>query len=140
MAVRGRKNEYYEEKWWDEECHSKEVALNTALKELRRGEISEEEWRKQRREYKNFLENKKWNKGKEWLLEMEKDKGMKLFWGAVRSNKRYGAQVDSSTAERWKDHFREQHILEQTTEESLEGREIAVEEEGKGYRTYRLRR
>ena len=96
MEVRGRKNEYYEEKLWDEECHSKKVALNTALRELSRGEISEEEWRKKRRKDKNFLENKKCSKGKEWLLEMEKDKGMKLFWEAVRSNKRYGAQVDSS--------------------------------------------
>ena len=58
MEICGRKNEYYEEKWWDEECHSKKVALNKALRELRRGEISEEEWRKQRRKYKNFLENK----------------------------------------------------------------------------------
>ena len=130
LELRGKKEDCYEEKWWDGECHSKKVELNEVLKGLRRGEISEEEWRKRRREYKNFMENKKWNEGKEWLIELEKDKGMKLFSETVRTNKRNGAQPDSSIIkERWRDYFREQYILEETIEELTEGRETAVEEE-----------
>ena len=49
------------------------------MKELRGKRISEEGWRRKRRECRNFLECKKRNKGKEWLEEIEKDKGMRLF-------------------------------------------------------------
>ena len=59
---------------------------------------------------------------------------MKLFWDIVITNKRNGAQPDSSiTKEKWRDHLREQYILEETIEEWTEGRETAVaEEEGEG--------
>ena len=33
VEVRGRREEYYEEKWWDEECHRKKEALNKTLKD-----------------------------------------------------------------------------------------------------------
>ena len=79
VEVRGRRKNFYEEKWWDEDCHRKKEELNKALGNLRRGEINEEEWRKTRREYRNFLVSKKRIKGKIWLAEIEGDKEMKLF-------------------------------------------------------------
>ena len=44
------------------------------------GEVEGKEWRRQRRDYRNFLDSKKRRKNKEWLELLEKDKGMKLFW------------------------------------------------------------
>ena len=37
VEVRGRRQIYYEEKWWDEECHRKKEKLKEALGKLRRG-------------------------------------------------------------------------------------------------------
>ena len=57
--------------------------------------IDEKEWRKERRDYRHFLEGKKRN-NEEWLELIEKDKGMKLFWEAVRINRHKGFKMDET--------------------------------------------
>ena len=101
-----------EEKWWDAECHEKKRELRESLRSLKRGEIEEKEWRNRRREYRYFIEGKKRSKDREWLEDVEKDKGMKLFWKAVSAGKRKSARVDKSiTNEQWKEHFRVRYII-----------------------------
>ena len=114
VEVRGRREVYYEEKWWDGECHREKGKLKEALGKLRREEISEGEWRRMRREYRNLLERKKRDKGKEWVKEIEKDKGMKLFWKAVNSNERASYVEAQIPKDRWRDHFRGQYVLGDT--------------------------
>ena len=129
IEVRGQREDCYEEKWWYEECHKRKIVLTKALKEMRSKEISEEEWRKRRKEYINFLEKKKRDKGKEWLRELEKDKGMKMFWKAVSSCKKTGSQVDETiTKYTWRDHFRGQYIIKEAAVGTPESNEREEED------------
>ena len=41
IEIRGKREEHYEEKWWDEECHRRKKDLNKTLKELRGKRIRE---------------------------------------------------------------------------------------------------
>ena len=129
IEVRGQREDCYEEKWWDEECHKRKIVLTKSLKEMRTREISEEECRKRRKEYRNFLEKKKREKRKEWLRELEKDKEMKMFWIAVSSCKKKGSQVDETiTKDTWRDHFRGQYIIEEAAVGTPESNEREEED------------
>ena len=128
IEVRGKREEHYEEKWWDEECHKRKEELKRSLKDLKELRIGEEEWRKRRREYRNLIECKKRNKGKEWLKEIEMDKGMRLFWNAICLKKRNGTPDESITKEQWRDHFRGQYIMGEVA--IMTGRGECEEEEG----------
>ena len=69
--------------------------------------IKGKEWRRQRRDHRNFIEAKKRRKNEEWLEQLERDKGMKLFWEAVRSSNRKGPGTEETISkERWREHFR----------------------------------
>ena len=43
VEIRDKKEEYYEEKWWDAECHNRKEDLKKALDGLRRGEVEGKE-------------------------------------------------------------------------------------------------
>ena len=127
--VRGSKDKI-EEKWWDTECHERKRELRESLRKLKRGEIEEKDWRSRRREYRYFIEGKKRSRDKEWLEEVEKDKGMKLFWKAVGAGKKKGATiVKSITKEQWKEHFRGQYIIGETEECMMTERKKNEQEE-----------
>ena len=65
VEVRNRKEEYYEERWWGAKCHRRKEELKKVLEGLREGLIEDKKWRKQRRDYRNFLEGKKRSKNEE---------------------------------------------------------------------------
>lgn len=68
------KDDKYEKKWWDKECHEKKEELKRELKKLKDGTINGEEWREKRREYRNLIERKKNKRLETWVDEMENDK------------------------------------------------------------------
>lgn len=48
-----------EEKLWDEEYHKRKEMLTKVQKKFREQEIGEEEWRKRRNEYREFMDNRR---------------------------------------------------------------------------------
>ena len=72
--------------------------------------------------------DKKRNKAKEWLTEIEKDKGMKLFWKAVNTRKKNGSRDKTITKDQWRNHFRGQYIMKDATTETEDSSEREEEE------------
>lgn len=60
------------DKFWDEECHKRKEELKKEQEKVRDQRISEEEWRKKKKEYKEFINGKKREKQKCGLMKSKR--------------------------------------------------------------------
>lgn len=77
-------------------------------RQLRKGRISEFEWRLKKKEY---IGAKKRERSKKWLLELDRDKTIKLFWKAIGGRREKERVEKSRTGEQWRRHFRGQYTV-----------------------------
>ena len=74
-----RIDEKKREKWWDKTCHEKKLQLKEKLRRCKRGTLEVEEYRQEKKAYKNWIDKKK-NEWNEKILEdIENDKSEKNF-------------------------------------------------------------
>lgn len=58
-------------RWWDMECRQKKSKVSSILREWRKKEEVGQEFRKEKREYKEFCERKKREENEKWGREAE---------------------------------------------------------------------
>ena len=76
------------EKWWDKTCHGRKIQLKEKLRKCKRGNLEMEEYRKERKAYRSWLEKKKSEWNEKILEEVEKDKSEKSFWKVVNEGRK----------------------------------------------------
>ena len=76
------------EKWWDKTCHEKKMKLKEKLRKCKNGDLEVEEYRQEKKTYKNWIERKKSEWNEKMLEEIENDKSEKSFWKAVNEGRK----------------------------------------------------
>ena len=110
------------EKWWGKTCHERKIQLKEKLRKCKRGNLEVEEYRKERKAYRNWLEKKKSEWNEKILEEVEKDKSEKSFWKIVNEGRKERMQIwEGIEDEKWLKHFKKQ--LEDTEIERIETNE-----------------
>ena len=97
------------EKWWDRICHERKIQLKEKLRRCKSGNLEVEEYRKERKAYRNWIEKKKSEWNEKILEDIEKDKIEKNFWKVVNVGRKERIQIfEGIEEERWLEHFKKQ--------------------------------
>ena len=94
-------------KWWDRTCHERKIQLKVMLRSCKRGNLGVEEYRKERKAYRNWIEKKKNVSNEKIFEEIEKDKSEKNFWKVVNEGRKERTQIWGGIEdERCLEHFK----------------------------------
>ena len=97
------------EEWWDKSCHDKKMELRELLRECKRGTKNVKEYTKRKKEYREWIKNKKKEWNKKIIKEIERDKSVKNFWKVVNENENRNQVIsDKIKKEEWLKFLKEQ--------------------------------
>lgn len=92
--------------WWDEECVKKKKVVRRKLREWRRNEGDGEEYRKEKREYKELCERKKKVENDRWERRAEEAKKESEVWEIINKERKWRRRVgEGIEMVEWKEYF-----------------------------------
>ncbi|XP_039312991.1 uncharacterized protein LOC120359478 [Solenopsis invicta] len=107
MEEEGRMVESRGRGWWDEECREKKRKVRRTLREWRKGWREGQEYRKERREYKEICEKKKREENRRWEREAEEARSVGQVWRIVNRERKKWKGIDREIKMKdWEEYFK----------------------------------
>jgi len=93
--------------WWDEECKVQKKKVRKVLKEWRKGKGGGQEYRREKRKYKELCDRKKQEENRNWEREAEEASTERQVWGLInRKRKKWNGINKKIKIEEWESYFR----------------------------------
>ncbi|XP_011685491.1 PREDICTED: uncharacterized protein LOC105448540 [Wasmannia auropunctata] len=122
--------------WWDGDCREKKRIVRKALRRWKREVGEGREYRREKREYKELCELKKWEENERWEKKVKEAKTEGQVWRIVGGERKRKTRINESIRMAdWEEYFRgvlrgvESRVVkgEERTEREVEERELGKE-------------
>nr|XP_012232396.1 PREDICTED: golgin subfamily A member 6-like protein 22 [Linepithema humile] len=106
MEEEGKKEDKTRRGWWDRECEEKKRVVRKELGKWKRKERGGEEYRKEKKEYRELCERKKKEEGERWEKRARKVKKESEVWDLINKERKKNRRIEEEIKmKEWNEYF-----------------------------------